>query len=680
MPTRRVIALCALSLLLGADMFAIVGDQPLIAGAAAAESELPPTQPTENLDPSFAPADGAAAPCGEDKLEEIRGGGGEQVEVACSLNLAPNTTITRKLRYQGSAASGATLLCRCDEAGCATLSGGISIAASGTDRPENITVRNCRITGDVRLEIPDTCPNARYECQGIALCPQSVPVGSSCESGRSECGRCGRCERVRSSCADTRPDFEEWIRARAPRRVTFDHVTIDGTGENRIYVGWGATETKLINSMIEGKASGVPIYLAPHSSGTLIKNNRIETLTEDNDREMISIDGSDHNRIIGNWFGGKLNHGGIFLFRNCGEKGSIRHTTPSHNQIINNAFRYVHYDGPNPAVFLGSRNGNPPGFEIDIPFIGTVGSYCDDDAGYPYGSSADDRDFATHNVVMQNDIIQRPLAGAIRSTNWVNNAMNLIDLNRTVERAPWPLPPAGCYVRGGAKEFILHGETTERFMSDDGSPICDRVTCKDGELSQALLTDVTTPRDDVVAPSTGASGSVGLLEGIVAPQDSVAAPTAGLAGSLCATRRVPIDCRITGDNNGCRQTVPCPAGTKVIGAVAACDLENGAVPDAELATVPSHLLHVARLSDDIEDGSCFVGASAVKAAPSDPRLLPLSWVGLSSWFSNQPRVIPRSAVQTHIREIAGRSSVEVGCKEYDENGGDCHIRGSLYCR
>jgi hypothetical protein len=334
---------------------------------------------------------------------------------------------------------------------------------------------------------------------------------------------------------------------------------------------------------------------------------------------------------------------------------------------------------------LGSRNGNPPGFEI-----GSWGSYCDEDAGFSYGSSADDRDFATHNVVMQNEIIQRPMGGAIRSTNWVNNAMNLIDHNRSVERATWPRPPAGCYVRGGAKEFILHGQTTERFANNDGSPTCERVTCNDGELRPALGSDIVAPQNGVAEPSSpdGAvapSGVVASHDGVAAPsipdgavalsgpQEGVVAPQEGLTtlspadtGSLCSTRRVPIDCEISGNNNGCQKRVSCPAGTRAVGAVAACNLENGAVSDAELAAVPPHLIHAARLSDTIRNGRCYVQNNAVEGSTAIGTVVAVT--------------IPRGAVQSTIRGIAGRRQVTVGCKEQDENGGDCHIRGWLYCR
>ncbi|MBC8024683.1 MAG: right-handed parallel beta-helix repeat-containing protein [Steroidobacteraceae bacterium] len=606
-------------------------------GPTAGSTAVQPTRPTEILDPLRpVPAYPAAAPCGDEseKMKEVRGTGSGEVDVSCSLTLPARTTITKKIVYRGSAASGATLNCTCDQSDCTTLRGGILILSpSGLGRPENITVRNCKITGDVKLNVPS-----------FTYCPEGIT----------------------SLCRDKQPGFDEWVRARAPRRITFDNVTIAGSGRDRFYVGWGVTETKLINSVIEGEAWGVPIYLAPHSSRTLLKNNQIRTVTtapglfRTNERESISIDGSDHNQIISNWFGA-LNRGGMFVYRNCGENGSIRQTTPSYNHIINNVFYYNNYDGPKPAVYLGSRNGNPPGFEI-----GRWGSYCDDDEGYPYGSSADDRDFATHNVVMQNEIVKRPVADVIKSLDWVNNAMNLVDGNQTVTKGKWPRPPAGCYVRGGEKEFILNGETTEKFMGDDGSPNCGKVTCHDGELRRALAEHHVVPSSVVATPSSGPAATT------IAPPTAV--PSTDEPGaSFCRTRRVPIDCQINGENKGCQQTVSCPAGTKVVGAVAACNLENGAVTDAELATVPPHFIHVARLSDHVPSGSCFVEGNAVIGKIVNPS-------GGGIFGAARTRNVPQSAVQTSIRGIAGRTRVAVGCKEYDKNGGDCHIRGWLYCR
>lgn len=584
-------------------------------------TDITAPRPTENL----------AAPCleGGETMNRVLGGGNEEVEVTCSLTLRANAKVTRKLVYSASPASNTTLTCTCDESDCTTLEGGIDIRSpSGQGRPENITIRNCKITGKITINDPH-----------FTLCPDDPPL----------------------ECRHRRAGFEEWIHARAPHAITFDRVKISGKSGNRLYVGWGVTDTRIINSVFEGESSGVPIYLAPSSTRTLIKNNRIHTVTTGtgpdyySGRESISIDGSDHNRIINNWFGA-LSRGGIYVYRNCGENGGVRQTTPSHNHIVNNVFYYDHYNGSAPAVFLGSRNGESPGWD-----------HCDEDVedhgrtdyGSTTDSSWDDRDFATHNIVMQNDVVKRSVSAALsRSLNWVNNSQNLIDRNRRVSTGDWPRPRAGCYVRGGEKEFILHGETTEKFMGSDGLPTCEKVTCDDGELRPAH------PQHDVVPPSPGATFSHGVAATSVAPAS--ANPAAGEAGaSSCRTRRVDMDCRVAGNNDGCRRTVSCPTGTKIVGALAACNLESGSVTDEELRKVPAHLIHVTRLSDYVPSGSCFVGDNSVTGLLASPQ----------TGF-----VIPQRSVQSAIRGIAGRTQVTVGCNEYDDNGGDCDIRGWLYCR
>lgn len=53
---------------------------------------------------------------------------------------------------------------------------------------------------------------------------------------------------------------------------------------------------------------------------------------------------------------GGLNAGGIYLFHNCGETGSIRRGTPSYNTIVNNVFFYVAIRA-GPSIYVASRNG-----------------------------------------------------------------------------------------------------------------------------------------------------------------------------------------------------------------------------------------------------------------------------------------------------------------------------------
>jgi parallel beta-helix repeat protein len=115
-------------------------------------------------------------------------------------------------------------------------------------------------------------------------------------------------------------------------------------------------------------------------------------------REVIAVDGSARNLIAGNRFE-SADFGGIYLYRNCGEGGTVRHQTPRDNRIERNAFNLSGLRPGSYGVWIGSRQGHR--------------SYCEADAGYDFGSSADNRDFADDNIVTGN-IFDPPSSRAIR--------------------------------------------------------------------------------------------------------------------------------------------------------------------------------------------------------------------------------------------------------------------------
>jgi len=173
----------------------------------------------------------------------------------------------------------------------------------------------------------------------------------------------------------------------APIRVTLDRVRFEGVGTIPLYVGPGVTRTTVMRSRFVGRSTSTAVYLDAESAGALIQDNDFDIRTG---REQIAVDGSGANRIVGNRLAlhGK---GGVFLYRNCGEDGVIRHQTPSYNQITDNLFTGAGWLRPR-AVVIGSREGGR--------------RYCGDDRGWPFGSSADDGDGATGNLTARN-IVRR---------------------------------------------------------------------------------------------------------------------------------------------------------------------------------------------------------------------------------------------------------------------------------
>ena len=218
----------------------------------------------------------------------------------------------------------------------------------GWSRPENITIRNWKILGSIRI-------------MGL--------------------GRNGEAAAVRES--SRREGHTKRAQAAAPRRITLENLLLVANHRIPLYLAPGVTEVTVRNCTFAGWSVATAIYLCAESAGNTIDDNTFQTEVR---REVIAVDGSARNRIVGNRFE-KMPFGGVYLYRNCGEGGTVRHQTPRENKIEGNIFaecpRWGSY-----GLWLGSRRG--------------WSTYCWQDDGYPFGSSADNRDFADGNTVQGN--------------------------------------------------------------------------------------------------------------------------------------------------------------------------------------------------------------------------------------------------------------------------------------
>ena len=228
------------------------------------------------------------------------------------------------------------------------------------DRPADITIRNCRIRGSIRI-------------MGL--------------------GRNGEAPKVRAS--SIRDGHTARAQAAAPTRILISGVEIEADHRIPLYLAPGVTRVTFENSRLSGWSSSVGLYLDAESAGNIIRNNVFAVRAG---REVIAIDGSAGNCLEGNRFD-FLSHGGIYLYRNSGEGGTVRHQTPHGNIIANNRFDTRSLDWRSHGIWLGSRNGK--------------GVYRHDDDGYPFGSSLDNRDFADGNMLEKN-VFTPPVARAIR--------------------------------------------------------------------------------------------------------------------------------------------------------------------------------------------------------------------------------------------------------------------------
>ena len=478
----------------------------------------------------------------------------DSVEISCSLSLQPGDVLAKRLVLIGEKASGVTIDCN-----GATIDGRrwpaeltiVVIEAS------NIRVRNCNVHGSIRIF-------------GVDATGDSLRLASY------------------------RPDHTRLWQEAGTKNVVFENMTITGYGLNPFYVTHGATRVTLRNSTMRGRSDAVAIYLDAETAENVIKDNDIGVQTRKD--EQIALDGSARNLIVGNRLSG-LNRGGVFLYRNCGERGMIRHQGPEDNVIIDNVFYYDRYEGSTPAVWIAERQGDLPG-------------YCGDDdlPGAPkIGSNLDHLDHADRTVVAHNRFIKREPGGLIR----VDDDPSYVFGNVVVGSAGDRNSP--CYVANGyPSPFFKHGESVAMF--DDGAgPRCTgrKLTCTDGIAAETATL---------------------CLNQNLAPSPQVA----------------EFQCRADANNSGCSERAICPVGTTLVAAKAACNLEFGDVSDPDLNKTPWSFAGVVKRSDDSSDGVCRFGSVDVSENGAQLSALP--------------------------------GGVDFSCKEYDKNGGDCHMRVALACQ
>jgi hypothetical protein len=207
-------------------------------------------------------------------------------------------------------------------------------------RQSGITVKNCIIEGDVRI-------------WGMA---RNSSNENLYESSRT-------IEHVAN------------VREAGPAWVIIEDSEIIGESTIPLYVSPGVNMLTVRRVKIQGESASVMVYLDAESYGTTLDDVEIDATVAS--REAIAIDGSNFN-IFKN-VSIKHNKGGIYLYRNCGEAGVSRHTTPSDNNIEATIL------GGGISVYLGSREGNR--------------NYCGEDKDSSYGSGISNYDHSRRNII-----------------------------------------------------------------------------------------------------------------------------------------------------------------------------------------------------------------------------------------------------------------------------------------
>lgn len=302
--------------------------------------------------------------CSAEKIQEILQPATPQnksVNIDCSVTLPLHAKITKQLIFQGDAASHVVFNGNGAEIQAAYATPSILIQSERQNQtwqvPQQIQIKNCRINGSLRIH-------------GLAVNGESKNIK---ESSLTE----GHTARVQHA---------------APHHIVLDNLSMIARDNNMMYFAPGAHHITLKNSKFEGKTSGLALYLDAETADNLIENNTFNVQT--NTRETIAVDGSANNKFQHNTFI-RPNNGAIYLYRNCGEGGTIRHQTPSGNLITQNRFELSRSDKL-PVIWIASRNGHR--------------NYCDLDQGYAFGSSINNDDLAQYNSVTDNTFVMKKMS------------------------------------------------------------------------------------------------------------------------------------------------------------------------------------------------------------------------------------------------------------------------------
>lgn len=300
--------------------------------------------------------------CSAQKLQEILQPASKQhpsVYVDCSLTLPDKSKISKQLIFAGEQASNIVFDCNGAEINATYAKPSILITSKRQQAsqhqeeqwlvPHHIVIKNGKIVGSLRIH-------------GMAANGE----GELLKASSHQAGHTKRAQQA------------------APHHIVLDKLTLMARQHNMLYIAPGVHHITLKNSQFMGPTDGLALYLDAETSHNVIENNIFNVHTKT--REVIAVDGSAYNIIRHNRFV-HPQHGAIYLYRNCGEGGTVRHQTSAHNQIIQNQFE-LSLTGKLPLIWLASRNGHR--------------NYCDEDSGYVFGSSINDKDLATHNIVSQN--------------------------------------------------------------------------------------------------------------------------------------------------------------------------------------------------------------------------------------------------------------------------------------
>lgn len=248
------------------------------------------------------------------------------VNLNCSLYLKANDVLNKNITIKGSENS--KIFVRCEKG--AKINGFVRVLSVKLDKITNKPVG------------ADTDP-----ALAVWSAPQDIEI-KGCEtkgfrvSGIKSVGESHSDDMRYSSYFE---NHTQNAQNSAPKNIIFTENTIFVSGPTPVYFDMGVTNIIFSKNTLNGSTENVVMYLDAESAFITVDSNTFNVnsvvqadKSKSRMRETIAIDGSANNRIVNNKFIGR-NSGSIHIYRNCGEKGLVRHQLPHSNLIKSNEFK-----------------------------------------------------------------------------------------------------------------------------------------------------------------------------------------------------------------------------------------------------------------------------------------------------------------------------------------------------
>jgi hypothetical protein len=342
--------------------------------------------------------------CTGEQMAELRAPATDRdwrVSLTCSPTLTSADVIEKEIQLEGAEADGVTLTCN-----GATLG---DPAKSGRPRPDHrLVIRSAR----------DPASGAWHGPRDVAVIGCRI-AGTLRIAGFDE-------DAARES--SRRPGHTERAQAAAPHGIRLERNRFVGDADLfKILIGVGVTDLEIVSSRFDGRLRGTTVYVGDEAARIRIAGNHFDAVSDR--REQIAIDGAAHVTVERNVFA-DTGMGGIYIYRNCGERGRVRIQEPRFNRIEGNTFvPAVRRGKPRPIIWIGSRNKKRTERATEC--------VLDDGAGF--GSSLTqgqppmtERDMARDNQVIGNNFVGIDPAVAIRD----DDTSNVVSRNRTIAEPP----------------------------------------------------------------------------------------------------------------------------------------------------------------------------------------------------------------------------------------------------